>query len=130
MLGDVAQPKRLGVLDQYPEQTLALWKVADLGDHVGVHAGVNEPDEVAAADHAERGVAGVDQLPGSFHDVAQHGVEVLGAGHGEVGVQQPPQAALGVLYVACPRHQLFEQLVELQPGHLGERYVGDGIIGR
>jgi hypothetical protein len=80
---------------------------------------VDETHEVAAADHAERGVAGVDQLPGGFHDVAQHRVEVLGAGHGEVGVQQPPQPALGVLHVAGPRHQLFEQLVELQPGHLG-----------
>ena len=34
--------------------------------------------KVAAADHAERGVARVDQLPGGFHDVAQHGVEVVG----------------------------------------------------
>jgi hypothetical protein len=114
MLGDVPKPQRLGVLHEHPEQALALREVPDLGDHVGVHADVDEPHELAAADHAERGITGVDQLPRRLHDVAQHRVQLLGASHRQVGVQQPPVPALGVLHVLRPLHQLFEQL--LLPG--------------
>jgi hypothetical protein len=44
-------------------------------------------------------------------------------------VQQPAQAALGVLHVLGPQHQLFEQLIELQPGHLGKCHFRGRIFG-
>ena len=130
VLGDVAQPQRLGVVHQQPQQSLAFRQVPDPGHHFGVHAGMHKAHQPAAADHAECGVAGVDQFPGGLHDVAQHRVEVIGVGHRQVGAQQATQPALGVLHVAGPRHQLLEQLVQLQPGHLRERHSRRGITGR
>ncbi|WP_260428700.1 hypothetical protein [Micromonospora globispora] len=79
------------------------------------------------ADHTECGVAGVDQFAGGFHDVAQYRVEVIGAGDRQVGLQQTPQPALGVLHVAGSCHQLLEQFVQLQPGHLREHHPRGGI---
>jgi hypothetical protein len=91
---------------------------------------VHEAGQPAAADDAERGEAGIDQFAGGLHDVAQHCVEIIGAGDRQLGAQQSPQPALIVLHVARPRHQLIEQLVQLKPGDLDKHDANGGVIGR
>jgi hypothetical protein len=83
VLGHIGHPQRVWVFDEQAEQALAVRQVPDPGDHTGFHAGMDEPDQAAVLDHAERGVPGIDQFPGSVDDMAQHRVQGIGAAHGE-----------------------------------------------
>jgi hypothetical protein len=123
VLGDVRQPRRLGMLREQAEQSLAVGQVTHRGHRFGVHSGVHEPGQVAPADHAEGRVAGVDELPRGLHHVLENRVEAVGPGHRQERAQQSPQPALRALHVTYSEQQLLEKIVEFQPGDLGERYV-------
>lgn len=114
-VADATQPDRFGGLDQGSEQAFALRQVADGGDHVGGHPGVDELGQVpVGGDHADRGVTGADQVTGGFDDVAQqHGQRQVTADQ-LVGVQQTAQPALGGQHLLRALDDLLQQLVEFQ----------------
>ena len=73
-----------------------------------------------AAEHAERRVPGAEQIPGGADDLPQHHRQVQLARDQGIGAQQPPQPPLRGQHVARPVHQLHQQLIQLQPRHIGK----------
>ena len=89
MVGDVGQAKRLRVVDQLPEQALALRQRPDRGAGLLVDADGDEGGQATrAVDHAERAVAGVGQMHGDLDDAVQDGLEVQVAADGQDGLQE------------------------------------------
>ena len=89
-VAEVLEPDRPGVLDQRPEQALALGEATDRVDRRVVHADVDELLEAGAVgrDHAQGAVRRVDELARGLDDPAQHGLEVEDADDGALGAQQ------------------------------------------
>ena len=86
----------------------------------GVHADVDEADEAAVAHHAERGVVGAHQGPGTLHDPLDEVVELQTRRDVVRRVEQPTEPTLGELHLGGAGDELVEQLVELESGHRGE----------
>ena len=69
------------------------------------HAGGDEAGEVAlAVGHAERGVAGADQLARGVHDALEHGVDRALAGDRQDGVAHGLHGAAAALGHRAPRY--------------------------
>ena len=116
VVGQGGQSDRVRVIDQRPEQALALRQVPDPGRDLDGHADVHELRQpTARRDHPQRGVAGTDQLPGRLGHVPQHRRQPQITDDELVGPQQTPQPALGAHHLLGPLDQLSQQLVELQP---------------
>jgi hypothetical protein len=122
IVADLPQPDRVRVVDERAQQPLAFREVADDVDRVGRHPAVDELGQPAAGrDHTECRVAGTHQLAGGFDDPAQHRRQVEAADDQLVGPQQPPQPALRRDDLLRAGHQLRQELVELEPRHVGKR---------
>ncbi len=74
---DVVQTNRLGVIDQGAENTAAFWQMPDALAGVVIDPFIDERCQVGSAPpHAERAIAGLDQIDGRTHDRAQCGVQI------------------------------------------------------
>ncbi|HEY5148331.1 MAG TPA: hypothetical protein VIJ23_00600 [Mycobacterium sp.] len=94
---------------------------ADPGDQVLVHSRLDELLQLpVAAVHPDRGVPGSQQITGGVDDMAQQHRQAQIRGDRGVRAQQPPQPPLRGQHVLGPVPQLFEQLIQLQPGDIGE----------
>lgn len=132
VIADLGQTQRLWMLDQQSQQPFTVGKVGDPGDNLCGHAGVHEPHQPPVGDHAERGLAGIDELPGGTDDVLQDRIQIGSVRDREIGTQQPTQSTLSVLDVAGPGDQLLQQVVEFQSAGVDEskiRYLVTHCIG-
>ena len=122
---EVGHPQRARVDDQLPEQALALRQRADPLDGLRVHSHVQEPlDAARGAQHAERGVARLDEVDGRVHDAPQGRVEIEALGDGEHRVQEALCPVPRGDDLRKPVLDLAEQLVEPQTGqHAGGSFV-------
>ncbi len=69
VVGEVPEPDRAWLVDQGAEQALADRKVSDPVDEGRRETDVDELGQPAVrGEHAERGVAGADELAGRLHD--------------------------------------------------------------
>ena len=119
MSGQVSKPDRDRLADQQAQDPPALRQVADPGDQLAVHAGVHELlQPPVAANHAERGVSGAEQVPGRPHELPQHPRHAQLAGNQGIRAQQPAQPPLGGQHVISAIHQLHQQLIQFQPRHI------------
>ena len=119
MSGQIGEPDRDRLADQQAQDPPALRKAADPADHPIVHAGVHELLQApVAVKHTERRIPGADQLPGRRDDVTQHHRQPQVASHQRIRTKQPAQAALCGPHVIGALHQLFQQLIQLEPGHV------------
>ena len=85
------------------------------------HADVDELLQVAVrADDAQCAVPGVRQLPGTFHDVAQHHGQAQLLDHRGVRPQESAQATLRRQHIVRPIGQLVDQPLQRQPRHIGK----------
>ena len=92
MFCEVVQPERLRIFDQDAENPMTSRQGADLGDRLLIDPDRDELGQcVAVADDTERGVPGVDEFRGRFHDSLQHRLQVESAADGHDGVQQAMQ---------------------------------------
>jgi hypothetical protein len=121
IIGDASQPDRVRVVDQRPQQALALRQMPDPLDGPRRHAHMHELGQPSARrDHPERRVLGTDQVPRRLRDPPQHHRERQVPDHHLVRPQQTSQPALGGHHLLCPLHQLREQLVQLQARKIRE----------
>ena len=104
------------MVDQGTEQAFADGQVPDsLGDHRG-DTDVDELGQAAVGgEHAQRRVAGADEVAGGDGDAVQHVGQGQPAVDHLVGAQQAAQPALGGHHLLGPLHQLGQKLVQLQP---------------
>ena len=130
MSGQIRQADRDRLADQQAQDPAAAGQVTHPRDELIVHAGVHELLQLSvAAKHAERRVPGAEKIPGSRHDLAQHHRQAQLAGHQGVRAQQPAQPPLRGQHVVGTVHQLYQQLIELQPRHVGETHPASRVRG-
>ncbi len=116
---EVAQAQRGRVLDQQPEQALALGQVAHGGTRPFVHAHVDELGQIVArAEDPQRAVAGSDEIDGGLDDALQRRVELQTGRDGEDGAEQ-------LLHVVTRGHDLVHAV-----SHLVEQLVEVAAAGR
>ena len=124
VVGEVAEPDRARLVDQGAEQALADRKVPDPVDEGRRETDVDELGQPAVrGEHAERGVAGADELPGRLHDAVQHLGQGQPARDHVVRAQETPQPPLGGEDLLCALDQLRQQLIELQPRQVREGQI-------
>ena len=82
-----------------------------------------------AAEHAERRVPGAEKVPGGADDLPQHHRQAQVARYQGIGAQQPAQPPLRGQHVAGPVHQLHQQLIQLQPRHIGKAQPAGRVRG-
>ena len=86
---DVVQPDRLGIFDQYPQNTAA-FRGADLLASRFIDALIDELDQFRPiATHTQRPVLGIYQVNGGVHDAAEGGGEVETGCHDQHGLDEP-----------------------------------------
>ena len=80
--GDVVDADGSPFLDDGSEQTVSTWKGADACAHLVGNARGDELLDLRAlgVEHAQRSIAGVDQLAAEIDHVLQHGIEIEFAG--------------------------------------------------
>ena len=121
MTGQVGQADRDRIADQQAKDPAAAGQLADLRHQVVGDAGVHEFLELPVpSDHAECGVAGTEQIPGGVHDPPEHHRQAQVRCHCRVRAQQAAQPSLRGQYIISAMDQLFQQLIELQPGNVGK----------
>ena len=87
----------------------------------GVDAVRDELEQLpVGADHAQRAVAGADELAGRLHDPLQGAAQVEVGADADDRVQQGPQPLPAGHHLADPVEHLLEQLVEAHPGQRGQ----------
>jgi hypothetical protein len=93
MLAQVRQPDRLGVDDQQAQDAVALGQLADGPPPLLVDADGDELREPGAGlvEHAERAVAGLDQVGGRLGDAPQDARQVEVRADAQHGVEEAPQ---------------------------------------
>ena len=124
VVGEVAEPDRARLVDQGAEQALADRKVPDPVDEGRRETDVDELGQPAVrGEHAERGVAGADELAGRLHDAVQHLGQGQPARDHVVRAQEAPQPALGGEDLLRALDQLRQQLIELQPRQVREGQI-------
>jgi hypothetical protein len=117
----VSEPDRGGVADQQAQDAPADRQRPDVLDGLGVHADVHELVELAIrADHAQGGVAGLDQSSCGLDDVLQDHGQAQVTGDGHVRPQQGTQSSLGVEHVLGPGRDIAEQFLQFQTGQVGK----------
>ena len=130
MSAEAGEPDRDRLADQQAQDPPAAGQVADRRHQVVVHAGVHELLKLpVAAEHAERRVPGTEKIPGRADDLPQHHRQAQVAGYQGIGAQQPAQPPLRGQHVAGPVHQLHQQLLQLQPRHVGKAQPAGRVRG-
>ena len=114
--------------DQQAEDSLTPGQRTDASDQLVVQADVHKLFEFPIpAEHAERCVPGTQKVPGRPHDLAQHDWEAQLAGHQSIGAQQPAQPSLTGQHVISAVHELHEQLIQFEPGHVRKAQSPGGV---
>jgi hypothetical protein len=116
------------IADQEAEDSLTRERRTDASDELIVRADVHELFEFPIpAEDAERRVPGTQKVPGRPYDLAQHDWEAQLAGHQSIGAQQPAQPSLTGQHVISAVHELHEQLIQFEPGHVRETQSPSGV---
>jgi hypothetical protein len=102
--------------------------VPDPGDQLGRHPGVDELGQPAVrGEHAQRRVAGADQLTRRFGDAVQHYRQGQAAIDHLGGAQEAPQPPLRGHDLLGPLDQLAEELIQFHAREVGEGQLGDVV---
>ena len=121
VFGDVAQPDRLGFVDQQAENAAPGGQVADapvFGDGQSVGDELDQPP--VGTDHAQRAVACAGQPAGGHHDALQGTAQVQAGADADDRLQQSGEALPAGHHVADPQLQFGQQLVQAYPGQCGQ----------
>jgi hypothetical protein len=130
VVGDAGQSDRSRILDQRPQQSLALREVPDPLDCPRGHAHVHELGQsTRRRDHSQRRIARTHQLARRLHDPPEQHRQRQIPDHHLASPQQTPQPPLRGHHLLRPLHQLPQQLVQLQAGQIGEGQR-NRLIGR
>lgn len=109
------------IVDQHPQQALAVRQVPDPFDVLGGHTDMHELGQpTVRRDHPQRGIPGPDEIAGHLRDPPQHHRQAQVEGDHPAGVQQATQPPLSGHHLLGTRDQLLQQLIQLQTRHLHE----------
>ena len=115
MAAELAQPQRLRVLDEQPQNPPTVWQVADSGPRRLVEPDVNEvPQRPVGADDAQCSVLRINEVASQLDDPPQHRrqAQVTADRHDRIKQTLHPVVHLQDFFGATD--QLPEQLIELQ----------------